>query len=48
MRKLRNKVLLFLYYTVLDNAWNLLNHLVFWYTTPGKKFISFDSFINLL
>ncbi|AWS00489.1 transposase [Metallosphaera hakonensis] len=48
VRKLRNKVFLFLYYTILDNAWNLFNRVVFGYVTPGKKFISFDSFIKLL
>ena len=48
VRKLRNKVFLFLYYTVLDFAWNVTNYVVFGFKTPGKKPLSFDSFVKLL
>ncbi|EHP71163.1 hypothetical protein MetMK1DRAFT_00001670 [Metallosphaera yellowstonensis MK1] len=48
VRKLGNKVFLFLYYTVLDSAWNLVNHLFFNFVSPGRKPLSFDSFVRLL
>ncbi|BBD73491.1 hypothetical protein HS1genome_1880 [Sulfodiicoccus acidiphilus] len=43
--KLRNEVL-FLYYVVQDDVWNLLNRVVFGYTTSGEESIGFDSFIS--
>ncbi|AKA74623.1 ISH3-like element ISC1439A family transposase [Saccharolobus solfataricus] len=48
VRKLSNKIFLFLYYTVLDSAWNLVNHLLFNFKSTCKKVLSFDSFVKLL
>ncbi|QXJ34632.1 transposase [Saccharolobus shibatae] len=48
VRKLSNKIFLYLYYTVLDSAWNLVNYLLFKFKSTQRKLLSFDSFVKLL
>lgn len=48
VRKLTNKIFLYLYYTVLDSVWNLVNYLLFNFKSTKRKPLSFNSFVRLL
>ena len=48
IRRLRNKLYLYLIYALLDTAWNLYLFLSFNFKAPGEKPLAFDQFVYLL